>query len=188
MATGAYLHTIAILQASHAEVLKETGDGGGVTPEAVKELRRAADLALRATKHTVKHTSGFLSSELCRLQALYMWEGMPSTFPNISIPWPRLYGLIRSRLHARGCCELSSSSARFMSLPSGGRSERGPHIGIPWYISLYLCRPPSIPGGTCRECRPGFFVRSSSVTNSNLLAIQRGFCPAIGSLFHSKEQ
>ncbi len=33
----------------------------------------------------------------------------------------------------------------------------------PWYISLrYLCRPSSISGRTCRECRPGFFIRSSS--------------------------
>ncbi len=64
MVAGASLHTMAILHASHAEVLKDMDDGGGVTPEAVKEIRRAADLALRATKHTVKHTSGFLSEFL----------------------------------------------------------------------------------------------------------------------------
>ncbi len=34
------------------EVLKEMDEGDGVTPEAVKELRRATDLALRAKKHT----------------------------------------------------------------------------------------------------------------------------------------
>ncbi len=37
-------------------------------------------------------------------------------FPHVSIPYPRLYGLIRTRLHARGRCELSSASTRFMSL------------------------------------------------------------------------
>ncbi len=51
---GAALHTMAILQAYQAEVLKEINEGGGVTPEAVKKLRRATDLALRATKHTAR--------------------------------------------------------------------------------------------------------------------------------------
>ncbi len=46
------LHTIAILQAYQADVLKEMDEGAGLTPEAVKELRKATDLALRANKHT----------------------------------------------------------------------------------------------------------------------------------------
>ncbi len=51
---GAALHTMAILQAYQAEVLKEMDEGDGVSPEAVKELRRATDLALHATKHTAQ--------------------------------------------------------------------------------------------------------------------------------------
>ncbi len=51
---GAALHTMAILQAYQAEVLKEMDEGDGVTPEAVTELRRATGLTLRATKHTVR--------------------------------------------------------------------------------------------------------------------------------------
>ncbi len=46
------LHTMTILQAYQADVLKEMDEGTGLTPEAVKELRRATDLALRATKYT----------------------------------------------------------------------------------------------------------------------------------------
>ncbi len=46
---GMALHTKAILQAYQADVLKEMDEGTGLTPEAVKELRRATDLALRAT-------------------------------------------------------------------------------------------------------------------------------------------
>ncbi len=46
------LHTMAILQAYQVDVLKEMDEGTGLTPEAVKELRRATELALRATKHT----------------------------------------------------------------------------------------------------------------------------------------
>lgn len=48
------LHTMAILQAYQADILKEMDEGSGVTPEAVKELRKATDLALRATKHTAR--------------------------------------------------------------------------------------------------------------------------------------
>ncbi len=44
------LHTMAY----QADVLKEMDEGTGLTPEAVKELRRATDLALRATKHTAR--------------------------------------------------------------------------------------------------------------------------------------
>lgn len=36
-------------------MLKELDKGEGLTPEAVKELRQATDLALRATKHTKHH-------------------------------------------------------------------------------------------------------------------------------------
>ncbi len=45
---------MAILQAYQADVLKEMDEGTGLTPEAVKELCRATDLALRATKHTAR--------------------------------------------------------------------------------------------------------------------------------------
>ncbi len=48
------LHMMAILQDYQADVLKEMDEGTGLTPEAVKELRRATDLALRATKHTAR--------------------------------------------------------------------------------------------------------------------------------------
>ncbi len=51
---GMALHTMAILQSFQVDVLKEMDEGAGLTPEAVKELRKATDLALRATKHTVR--------------------------------------------------------------------------------------------------------------------------------------
>ncbi len=46
-------------------------------------------------------------------------KGRPGLSPHVSIPCPCLYGLVRSCLHTRGRCELSSAS------------ERGPHVGIP---------------------------------------------------------
>ncbi len=51
---GMALHTMAILQVHQADVLKEMDEGDSLTPEAVKELRKAKDLALRVTKHTAR--------------------------------------------------------------------------------------------------------------------------------------
>ncbi len=44
---------MAILQAYRATSSRKS-EGTGLTPEAVKALRRATDLALRATKHTAR--------------------------------------------------------------------------------------------------------------------------------------
>ncbi len=57
------LHTMAILQAYQADVLKEMDEGTGLTPEAVKELCRATGLALRATKHTARPMAGSVAAE-----------------------------------------------------------------------------------------------------------------------------
>ncbi len=45
---GMALHTMAILQAYQADVLKEMDEDDGLTSEVDKELRKATDLALRA--------------------------------------------------------------------------------------------------------------------------------------------
>ncbi len=47
---AASLHTMAVLQAYQADLLKDLDDGQGLSPDEVAELRRATDLALRATK------------------------------------------------------------------------------------------------------------------------------------------
>ncbi len=49
---GAALHTMSVLQAYQADLLKDLDQGQGLPPEAVTELRRTTDLALRATKQT----------------------------------------------------------------------------------------------------------------------------------------
>lgn len=43
---AASLHSMAVLQAYQAELLKELDEGEGMTPEAVKELRRATTWCL----------------------------------------------------------------------------------------------------------------------------------------------
>ncbi len=57
---------MAILQAYQADVLKEMDEGTGLTPEAVKELRRATDLALRATKHTARAVGRSMAASVAR--------------------------------------------------------------------------------------------------------------------------
>ncbi len=46
----ASLHTMAVLQAYQADLLKDLDDGQGLSPDEVAELRRTTDLALRVTK------------------------------------------------------------------------------------------------------------------------------------------
>ncbi len=46
----ASLHTMAVLQAYQADLLKDLDNGQGLSPDQVAELRRTTDLALRATK------------------------------------------------------------------------------------------------------------------------------------------
>ncbi len=68
---GMALHTMAILQAYQADVLKEMDEGTGLTPEAMKELRRATDLALRATKHTARAVGRSMAASVAA-----EWEGV----------------------------------------------------------------------------------------------------------------
>ncbi|CAM4598264.1 unnamed protein product [Leuciscus chuanchicus] len=49
---GAVLHTLAVLQAYQADLLRDLDQGAGLPPDAMAELRRTTDLALRATKQS----------------------------------------------------------------------------------------------------------------------------------------
>ncbi|RXN10709.1 guanylate cyclase 2G-like protein [Labeo rohita] len=51
---GAALHTMAVLQAYQADLLKDLSTDGTIDEEAFLELRRATDLSLRATKQTAR--------------------------------------------------------------------------------------------------------------------------------------
>ncbi len=69
---GMALHTMAILQAYQADVLKEMDKGTGLTLEAVKELRRATDLALRATKHTARAVGRSMAASVAAERHLWL--------------------------------------------------------------------------------------------------------------------
>ncbi|KAL0165937.1 hypothetical protein M9458_037781, partial [Cirrhinus mrigala] len=51
---GACLHTMSVLQAYQADLLKELDECDKIKREEITELRRAADLSLRATKETAR--------------------------------------------------------------------------------------------------------------------------------------
>ncbi len=66
------LHMMAILQAYQADVLKEIDEGTGLNPEAVKELHRATDLALRATKHTARSVGRSMAGSVAAERHLWL--------------------------------------------------------------------------------------------------------------------
>ncbi len=49
---GSCLHTMAVLQAYQADLLKELDEGEGINADDISELRKTADLSLCATKET----------------------------------------------------------------------------------------------------------------------------------------
>ncbi len=51
---GSCLHTLVVLQAYQADLLKELDEGEGFGADDICELRRTADLSLRATKETAR--------------------------------------------------------------------------------------------------------------------------------------
>lgn len=47
---GGALHTMAVLQAYQADLLRDLAEGKGLSPEAVEELHHTTDLALHTTR------------------------------------------------------------------------------------------------------------------------------------------
>ncbi len=60
----ATLHSMGVLQAYQADVLKELDEGEGLINDAVKELRRATDVVLRATNHTARAVGRSMAVEV----------------------------------------------------------------------------------------------------------------------------
>ncbi len=69
---GAALHTMSVLQSYQADLLKDSDQGQGLPPEAVTELRRTTDLALRATKQTAAAIGRLMSVMVATERHLWM--------------------------------------------------------------------------------------------------------------------
>lgn len=69
---GASLHTMAVLQAYQADLLKDIDEGEGPTPEDIAELRKAADLSLRVTKETARAVSHSMAAMVVSERHLWL--------------------------------------------------------------------------------------------------------------------
>ncbi len=105
----ASLHTMAVLQAYQADLLKDLDDGQGLSPDEVAELRRTTDLALRATKQA--------ATAMGRSMAAMVVTGKASVG---ELGWPREE---REGLSSR-CASLAFRAFRYLRR-DGGRKVQG---------------------------------------------------------------
>lgn len=70
---GVSLHTMVVLQAYQADLLKELDHGEGLPSEAVKELHRATDLVLHVTKQTVCAISHLMAVITMVVTGRHLW-------------------------------------------------------------------------------------------------------------------
>ncbi|KAL0170818.1 hypothetical protein M9458_035414, partial [Cirrhinus mrigala] len=87
-AVGA-LHTMAVLQAYQADLLKDLDKGQGLSPDEVAELRRTTDLALRATKQAATamgRSMGAMVVTERHLKRGAFFSTRQSRLPNFSVP------------------------------------------------------------------------------------------------------
>lgn len=70
-ASGA-LHTMAVLQAYQADLLKDSDEGRGLPPEAVKELWCTTNLTLHATKQTAAATGSSMAAMVAMERHLWI--------------------------------------------------------------------------------------------------------------------
>ncbi len=92
---GGALHTMAVLQAYQADLLKVLDDGKGLSPEAVIELRRTTDLTLRATKQT----AAIIGRAMADIGLIWLTLGrMRNIFFSIRQSRPLSYSAHQSRL------------------------------------------------------------------------------------------
>ncbi len=115
-------------------------------------------------------------------------KGRPALSPSVSISCPCLYSLIRSCLHARGRCELSSALAGYMSLLQGNVQSGDPVSVYPLIWSTPL--PLLAFLHTWRDFAGSFALNSSEdpVLLHTPICSQRGFCPTTRSLLSSAQK
>ncbi len=98
----ASLHTMAVLQAYQADLLKDLDNGQGLSPDEVAELRRTTDLALRATKQAATAMDRSMAAMV--VTERHLWVNLAdliigrlqSRLPSFSVPpsrrWSRSSG------------------------------------------------------------------------------------------------
>ncbi len=84
---GACLHTMAVLQAYQADLLKELDEGEEVKSDDISELRRTADLSLRATKDTTRAISRSMAALVAAERHLWLTLSDMKQKERVSSSW-----------------------------------------------------------------------------------------------------
>ncbi len=150
------LHTMAILQAYQADVLKEMDEGTGLTSEAVKELRRATDLALRATKHTARAVGRSMAASVAAERHLWLnlteiREREKVFLMDAPISQSGLFGEAVSAVVDKFCSAKTQSAALKQFMPRRSRDYSTPSSSVSREQSLPRTEPPS---GGAQAMRP----------------------------------
>ncbi len=145
---GMALHTMAILQAYQADVLKEMDEGTGLNPEAVKELRRATDLALRATKHTARAVGRSMVASVAAERHLWLnlteiREKEKVFLMDAPISQSGLFGEAVSAVVDKFRSAKTQSAALKQFMPRRARDYSTPSSSVPTEQSLPRKEPPS---------------------------------------------
>ncbi len=153
---GMALHTMAILQAYQADVLKEMDEGTGLTSEAVKELRRATDLALRATKHTARAVGRSMAASVAAERHLWLnlteiREREKVFLMDAPISQSGLFGEAVSAVVDKFCSAKTQSAALKQFMPRRSRDYSTPSSSVSREQSLPRTEPPS---GGAQAMRP----------------------------------
>ncbi len=132
---GMALHTMAILQAYQADILKEMDEGTGLTPEAVKELRRATDLALRATKHTARAVGRSMAASVAAERHLWLnlteiREKEKTFLMDAPISQSGLFGEAVSAVVDKFCSAKTQSAALNQFMPRRARDFSTPSSSV----------------------------------------------------------
>ncbi len=121
--------------AYQADVLKEMDEGTGLTPEAVKELCRATDLALRATKHTARAVGRSVAASVAAERHLWLnlteiREREKVFLMDAPISQSGLFGEAVSAVMDKFCSAKTQSAALKQFMPRRSRDYSTPSSSV----------------------------------------------------------
>ncbi len=128
--------------------MKEMDEGTGLTPEAVKELRRATDLALRATKHTARAVGRSMAASVAAERHLWLnlteiREKEKVFLMDAPISQSGLFGEAVSAVVDKFRSAKTQSAALKQFMPRRARDYSTPSSSVSWGQPLPRREPPS---------------------------------------------
>ncbi len=136
---GACLHTMSVLQAYQADLLKELDEREQVSSDDIAELRRTADLSLRATKETGRAIGRSMAAMVAAERHLWL------TLSDMKDKDRAAYWTPRSRLLACSATLLTRSSTGFRRRVSKRRRSSGSSLAALGLRGLLDSSPRRVP-------------------------------------------